>query len=128
MFKSFMDEFTPERPQKPCRTPQAQLARVKDWKRRHPDLNRKHVREATLRWKYRNLDKVRKDNRECAARIRMAKYLEEALESMKSSGRLVLHTPQRLQALTSSDRWEEVVNYATQHSIDLSAPKFVKAC
>lgn len=123
-----MDEFAPEQPPKPRRTPEAQLARNKEWKRKNPDLNRKQTREATLRWKYRNLEKVRENNKECAARIRATKYMEEALESMKSSGSLVLHTPRRLQALESSDLWPEVVKYASEHCIDLGAPKFIKAC
>lgn len=108
------------------RTDEEKMAAIKAWKEAHPDKHREHSRKSTLKWKYSNLEQVREANRQCAARIRARRYLKEALASMKDTGTLALYTPQRLQALESSDCWPDVVQYATQHSIDLNAPKFMK--
>lgn len=118
---------THEQPPKQRCTPPGQRERIRKWQQEHIDTHRKHVREAYMRWKGRNLDKARESNRECVANKRLKGYLEEALTSMENTGGLVMTTNRRLKALEASECWGQVVNYATEHTIDITVPKNVKA-
>lgn len=119
-----MDEFTSDKPPKARKTSEKGLAAIKAWKIKNPDKHRAYCRKPALAWKYRNLEKARENNKECATRKRVAKYLEEALQMIREQGMLDINN-QRQHALQKSGLWEDLMANVAATGARFDGPKTV---